>query len=496
MPPEILSTIVDLAGPESLPALRLTNKYLCVVSNTPFATLHFSERRHVQSAYSMDALIDITAHPFFGKFVKTVIISGSRPEPSGSPLLQLVPPYCTQCFRKDSSPLCENPAPHHTALSFEQLRGKLREAFSNIARLSSPVYIGFRDSGHKCFGSQHYHADCTMISGIPSYLNTFLSRRDDCRNFIETYKETLQAAQESGCEVGGTKLFTSRACMPTRHTIHDEEVRNMTCYLLRSLSGTSSFELSLIMTQFGPRWHLKYDHNSGELELSGFDFEGSSMGFPEEEAAHLLFRLQTRSMVQVTLKTCWLGKPSYLRVFPYSALAKLMLHDVTLYTENFDTNLWSSLLDQLARTTHLKYLEMHRCQYEFSDANDQDSETYDGSILFQLPSGKYQTDPELFDVPWLWLAPSGDLNKKIVLSDRTSISPQLKELADQVAQLEVEKVARIEREGWVRTDIVGIEPDDDDIYDEDDTSDEDDIPDEDDSSDAESVSSEQDHGDV
>ncbi|KEQ75039.1 hypothetical protein M436DRAFT_24837, partial [Aureobasidium namibiae CBS 147.97] len=75
MPNEILSTIVDLAGSESLPALRLTNKQLRVVSDTPFATTHFLERRHVQTAFSMNGLAEITAHPFFGKFVRTVIIS-------------------------------------------------------------------------------------------------------------------------------------------------------------------------------------------------------------------------------------------------------------------------------------------------------------------------------------------------------------------------------------------------------------------------------------
>ena len=42
------------------------------------------------------------------------------------------------------------------------------------------------------------------------------------------------------------------------------------------------------------------------------------------------------------------------------------------------------------------------------------------------------------------------------MSDREGISVQLKELADQVAQMEVDKVADIEREGWVRTDIVGF----------------------------------------
>jgi hypothetical protein len=42
------------------------------------------------------------------------------------------------------------------------------------------------------------------------------------------------------------------------------------------------------------------------------------------------------------------------------------------------------------------------------------------------------------------------------LSDRSGISLQVKALADRVAQMEADKIAEIEREGWVRTDIVGF----------------------------------------
>ncbi|KEQ59067.1 uncharacterized protein M437DRAFT_20872, partial [Aureobasidium melanogenum CBS 110374] len=75
MPSEILSLIVNLVDSQSLKTLRLTNKRLCAISSGPFAKRHFSERKHVASTYSMEALVQITAHPFFGKFVKTVVIS-------------------------------------------------------------------------------------------------------------------------------------------------------------------------------------------------------------------------------------------------------------------------------------------------------------------------------------------------------------------------------------------------------------------------------------
>ncbi|KEQ86408.1 hypothetical protein M438DRAFT_242763, partial [Aureobasidium pullulans EXF-150] len=75
MPNEVLSMIVDHAGPQAFPALRLTNKHLRAIANKPFAILNFSERKHVQSLHSMEALVEITAHAFFGIFVKKVIVS-------------------------------------------------------------------------------------------------------------------------------------------------------------------------------------------------------------------------------------------------------------------------------------------------------------------------------------------------------------------------------------------------------------------------------------
>ena len=112
------------------------------------------------------------------------------------------------------------------------------------------------------------------------------------------------------------------------------------------------------------------------------------------------------------------------------------------FTDHFDKNLWSSFFDQLSRTTRLRYLEISRCQYEFSNAEDEDSETYDGRISLKLPSGVYQMNPDFGYNTTLFLALSGDEDEKLVLSDRTDISVQIKALADRVAQMEVDKVAK------------------------------------------------------
>ena len=163
----------------------------------------------------------------------------------------------------------------------------------------------------------------------------------------------------------------------------------------------------------------------------------------------MLSRLLTRPMVQVTIKYSSVEDLDLLEMVCSPRLQKLTLQNVGLYAENFDANLWSSFLHRLSRSSQLRYLEITNCRYEFEDINA------DGDKI-QLSSGLYKVNPELNWCAEFYLVPCEDGQVKIVLSDRSGISLQVKALADRVAQMEVNKVAEIEREGCVRTDIVGL----------------------------------------
>jgi hypothetical protein len=463
MPNEILSAIIDLAGSENLPALRLTSKQLCAIANAPFATLHFSERRHVQSAYSMDALVEITAHPFFGRFVKSVIISGSRPQLCGNPITESSPSIirtCVLCKPNLEVMVCKRPEPNHVVLTFEQVRDKLNAAFSNIKRHSSPIFVGVYDSIHKCYGSAKFDAHCGMISRdhLPhSHRKTWPAWRE-CTELVESFQVVLQAAQQSGCDIQGTKLHVFDLTFKIS-TPHDREIQRMMLYFLDSLSGTLSFELSLQVGERGsPDYYLKYDHSTGELDISGVDFPPY---LQDDECvstiiASMLDRLSAQPISSVRLKESICYMSDFFRLFCYPTLKKLLMHDVTFDTDRFDCNLWSSVLGHLARTTELKYLELSHCQYEIEWTRNHDADPDEKEAWFQTSNGLYQFHPETHDCTKFYLAPSGDINEKMILSDRTSISTQLQEFADQVAQLEIDKIAQIEKEEFVRHDIVGI----------------------------------------
>lgn len=454
MPNEILASIVDLAGSESLPALRLTNKRLRTVSDTPFASTHFQERRHVQSAYSIDALIAITAHPFLGKFVKTVIISGSRPEFTRDSASESVSPACVQCAQKAVSITCEHPAAHHSALEFEVLRDKLDEAFYNIRRHSSSIYIGVRDGTRMCYGSTYYHGDCNEICetnrmDIPTPVG--------CKYLIKTWETILRSAHLFGCQIDGFKLYTygSLCAVNTPET----ETKSLIRHVLRSLSNKRSFELSLATyhVDYHPHYYLRYDHNKCELNLRMLEFGSDYMPWdsPDEEVRHMLRRLLARSMAEITLNHCCFGNPDVLEMLCSPKLEKLTLHNTSLYTEHFDENLWSTFLHRLSCIPHLKYLELFEMRYEFDQIHRGTEQSC--TSWFQLPSGEQvQVDPEMEWLHDFLLAPLQDGKGTTILSDPKSISGQLRALAAQVAQMELDKIAEIERDGMVRNDKVGL----------------------------------------
>lgn len=176
---------------------------------------------------------------------------------------------------------------------------------------------------------------------------------------------------------------------------------------------------------------------------------------PDDEVKHMLRRLSTRSMAKITLDHCYFGNPDVLEMLCSPKLEKLTLRHAHLYTEHFDENLWSTFLHRLSCIPHLKYLEMTALQYEFEQiyrVNEQSHTTW-----FQLPGGEQvQADPEMKSMHNFLLAPLQDGKETTVLSDPKSISGQLRALAAQVAQMEADKIAEIERDGMVRNDIVDL----------------------------------------
>ncbi|CAD0100017.1 unnamed protein product [Aureobasidium mustum] len=425
MPTEILSIIVNLTDAETLIALRLTNKRLCAIASGPLALEKFSERKHVASQYSMNALIEITAHPFFGKFVKTVTVCGSRPKLLSG---------------------CSGPAPQHRVLRFRQLRDKLKYVFSNIKRNSSSVCIGAGDQAdYYCWGSEDY-ARC--VDGNDSFNHDLLHTlhgQSSSRYMSKTFGYTFQAAQTAGCDIEKVKIDISDTEMSEMlQDGYGEEVQALLQTYIIPLSKPLSLDLTTRSYFYGER--LEYDNKTGKLCMLTIPLHS----FPDDECdafpnvQPMLNWLKAFPITQIEVRKSLVASSDLLSIFCVPKLERLTLHNIQLHTGEFEVNFWSTFLLRLSRLTTLRYLEISFARYYFSIEDH-----------FVLPSGNYDFGEHSSHTNFrLMFSEDGD--EAVILSDHTSISVELKALADRVAQMERDKVAEIERDGYVRDDLVGI----------------------------------------
>jgi hypothetical protein len=67
LPTELKKLVVHHADDSTLAKLRLTSKELNAITTKPFGQRLLAERRFVLSMHSLQGLVDLTAHPVFGK---------------------------------------------------------------------------------------------------------------------------------------------------------------------------------------------------------------------------------------------------------------------------------------------------------------------------------------------------------------------------------------------------------------------------------------------
>ncbi|TIA41305.1 hypothetical protein D6C79_07259 [Aureobasidium pullulans] len=75
LPAELKRLIVHNSDDDSLPNLRLTCKELNEIASKPFGERCLAERCFMMSDYSLQGLVDLTAHPVFGPCVRRVLIN-------------------------------------------------------------------------------------------------------------------------------------------------------------------------------------------------------------------------------------------------------------------------------------------------------------------------------------------------------------------------------------------------------------------------------------
>ncbi|THV88795.1 hypothetical protein D6D27_07002 [Aureobasidium pullulans] len=439
MPNEVLSMIVDHAGPQAFPALRLTNKHLRAIANKPFAILNFSERKHVQSLHSMEALVEITAHAFFGIFVKKVIVSAFRPEVERS---RYYPENCGSCRRPEYDRYCIDHAPRHLVMTPEQFREKLDDIFSNIARISHSVSIGICVKPLGCYGSKRY-APCVDLVEDSFQYEKYYSMREVLftkYSLSKTFQPIQEAARNSGCEIQGVKIeILGFAVSHISDTHLRSDIRTLMKSLVVSLSKPLNLDLSF---NYDSRSlvQLRYDHKTATMDLSGLEFGHRYYNYTNYLKKVLSCLLAFRITV-LNIQDCWFDGSEYPMILCSPTLERLTLRRVSLKTGHFDRNLWSSLLEEFSHLRGLAHFELQGALYEFNQ-REMNNEYY-----FTLSSGQY--------VAYDWKRTA---NFRLSLSDTDEpfvirgedVPARIKSLAVEVAQMEANKIFDIETHGRVR----------------------------------------------
>lgn len=79
LPTELLCCIADHATAHDLCNLRLVCKQLSNAAEKPYAIAHFAERQLLLSVSSIRTLLNITAHPVFGPYVRSITLALAKP---------------------------------------------------------------------------------------------------------------------------------------------------------------------------------------------------------------------------------------------------------------------------------------------------------------------------------------------------------------------------------------------------------------------------------
>ena len=194
LPPEVLTLI--FTNPSDLVAIRSVCKKFCKAADRAFALEFFSTRDHVASPYSINALVAISAHSFFGPFVKTIKMNAFRA------LATIKAPDKTPSKPKSASPKSgkidqsiktDHVRTHKRFFADLVYRKLMVQVFGNIKQHGNGINIEVHDSS---------------VAG--NCLNSFgLRRLVDKKPFRHAYflgstlSETLFAAALAGCTVSG-----------------------------------------------------------------------------------------------------------------------------------------------------------------------------------------------------------------------------------------------------------------------------------------------------
>ncbi|THZ90865.1 hypothetical protein D6C82_10225 [Aureobasidium pullulans] len=424
LPPEVLVEIFNLTDNKDLPNVRLACKKLCEAANRPFGFANFTERAHVVSPYSINALVDITEHPIFGSYVKSVGICSAR--------AGLKKEGFDYYYRMDADAM--NKLILNEYVKTGRFGRRMKRVFDNVRMHSRSVTIsiyndepdGTRFVNESCLAPETYFGWTQFIKqgpGAPAFKPA------------ETLEQTVYAARRAGCLI---------KCIRMDYFSPDVRFRGE---IQRRLDTTIQQVLESSITPLD--FHvdgIRYHDKSASLEISEF------MPKLREDTIH---------ECPLTAFYCWAKAKKIARLrFHHNShfnirhfqplltshLEYLGLDRLGVPCRDLDVNLWSEHIQSLCGLRGLRYCRLERLRYRCDLGWDNVSDT----SWLELPDqNRYVCDYDSFHL----LFRDGT---KSFEAKGESVCSELKGLVCYLEASEEQKRSQIIREGLVSHDKIGI----------------------------------------
>ncbi|THX56998.1 hypothetical protein D6D08_09236 [Aureobasidium pullulans] len=423
LPPEVLVEIFNLIDNKDLPNVRLTCKKLCEAANRPFGFANFTERAHVVSPYSINALVDITEHPIFGSYVKSVGICSAR-----AGLEKGYPEYY-RVDRDTSDKLILN-----GYVKTGRFGRRMKRVFDNMRMHSRSVTIsvyndepdGTRFDDEPCLAPRIYFGWAQFIKqspGVPAFKPA------------ETLEQTVYAARRAGCLIKRIRMDR-----PSPIVRFGGEIQNILDMTIQQILESSIIPLDLHVD--GIRYHDK----SASLDIS--EFAPRLREDPNRQCPLNAFYCWVKTKKITRLR---FHHKSYFNIRPFqpvltSHLRYLRLDRLGVECRYLNVNLWSEHIQPLCGLRGLRYCRFERLRYE-CDLEWED--TPDVSYLYLPGQGEYLCDYDRFHL----LFRDGT---KCFEAKGESVCTELKGLVCYLEASEEQKRSQIIREGLVSHDKIGI----------------------------------------
>jgi hypothetical protein len=404
---------------QDLHNVRLTCRQLCDAGTQQFAIDNFTERIHVVTPYSIGALIHITEHPNFGRYVRIVGICSAR---------------CTARVKN------LRPVAFNGYVTTKRFARDMERVFTNIKSLSGSMTITIYDSpgvGDIEFwaGSrQASHPTQIKCHGWQDLLK--LSYPYIQYRTAETLEQTVYAARRARCKLTRLKMYLFAGYISVaRAQLHQA---------MQEILESTLAPLSVDLGRNGlPR--LSCDSRSKSVELRNIHYVNSTMNtgynIPMDALCAWLY---SQIIVRAKVDSIYSYTPECLQHTIFTPHLKYLdLSRMLAWTDHFDQNLWSETIRLFSGIPNLQYCRLSKLTYCINLAWGDDLTQH-----FTLPGhGAFRCAVSEFKL----LFPNG----ATTFETTGDIRNELHDLANYVRAAENSKRQIIISDGFVRNGTVG-----------------------------------------